>query len=180
MPSSTPAGTSTSIVRAGHDAAVAATVLALGEDPPTRAVAHRARRRRHDLAEDRAAHLTHLALAAADVAARGVRARLAARAVAPWTLDRQACVDGVRDARRGVGERELDHGLGVVAAHRTRLAAARTERITAEERVEQVAEAGERVAGTAGTRRAATVAAVAEDVVAAPALGVAQHLVRAR
>src|SRR4029453_4816566 len=65
-----------------------------------------------------------------------------------------------------------------VAAHRTGLTTAtRTERITAEERVEQVAEAGERVAGTTGAGGAAA-GTVAEDVVTTTAFWVTQHLVR--
>ena len=87
----------------------------------------------------------------------------------------------MRDPERGVAERELDHGLGVVRRGPGRPGAApRAERVAAEERVEQVAEAGERVAADRRVRPRRRRRPVAEDVVAATALRIAQHLVGAR
>ena len=102
-------------------------------------------------------------------------AGLAARALAARARDRKSDVDGGSVAERSLGEIEVDNRFRVGCAGRTALAAA-AEGVAAEERVEQVAEP-ERIAaglGTCGRARAV----LAEDVVAATPLGIAQRLVR--
>jgi hypothetical protein len=81
----------------------------------------------------------------------------------------------VRLAEGGFGKRELDHDLGVGTACRAGGPAPGTERIASEERIEDVAEP-ERLTGAARTCASATT--LAEEVVAAPAFGVAQRVVR--
>ena len=88
----------------------------------------------------------------------------------------EAHVDGCRGPERGVEQIEHDLDLGVGAADRSRRTAPHPERVAAEERIEQVAEA-ERVGGGT-TSRARAARRLTEDVVAAAALGVAQRLVR--
>src|SRR5450631_713097 len=155
----------------GLDPSVAAAVAALGEDAAAGGLTDRARCGGDDLAEDRSANLADLTGAAAHVAAGGVGARLAARAVAAGTADRQRRVDGLGLAEHGVGEGELDDDFGVTTTGRGRRAAAGPERVTGEEGVEEVSEL-ERLAANGAGR-----AGVAEDVVAAPPFGVAQGLV---
>ena len=158
-------------------AAVTAALVARRGNAAARRAARDARRRGDDLAQDGTAYLAHLAGAAAHVAARGMRAGLATRALAARARDREADVDGGGGAERGLAEVEVHHRFGVGRARGARLPAT-AERIAAEERVEEVAEP-ERIAGRATgwpTRRRAR-AVFAEDVVAATALGVAQRLV---
>ena len=158
-------------------ASVAAALVARSGNAAAGGAARDARRRGDDLAEDRAPHLAHLAGAAAHVAARRVRAGLAAGALAARARDREADVDGRGGAERGLREVEVHDGFGVGRAWRAGLAAT-AEGVAAEERVEEVAEP-ERIAGRrpASTGRRAR-AVFAEHVVAATALGIAQRLVR--
>src|SRR5262249_30454231 len=90
-------------------AAFTATVAALRQDALTRSTADTARRCRHDLTEDRAAHLAHLAATTADVTSARVRARLTPRTVAARARDREPHVEGGRRAERG--GREVEHDL---------------------------------------------------------------------
>ena len=108
----------------------------------------------------------------------GMGAGFAAVAAAALARDGEAHLDGGGGPERGLREVEVHHGLGVGRARRAGLAARVAERAAAEERVEEVAEAEgvTRTAGTAGT--AAADALLAEHVVAAALLRVAQRLVR--
>ena len=158
--------------RRAHATVAAALVARRGDAAPGRA-ARDARRRGDDLAEDRPAHLAHLARAAAHVAARGVGAGLAARSFAPLARDREADLDGGGGAERGLREVEVHDRLGVGRARRTGRTAVAERVAAAEERVEEVAEAERLAAGRPADRRHRARAVVAEDVVATTPLGIA-------
>ena len=141
-PSSMPAGTSTSSVRVPCDAPVAPARLARVGHDLSRARARLARRGGHDLAEQRAPHLAHLARALARRAAFRVRARRAAP-VPPHVSHST----GMRSSTRLA---DAEHDL-VRASARSTISASgprggplaprrRAERVAAEERVEQVVE----------------------------------------
>ena len=104
----------------------------------------------------------------------GARTAAAAR----LALDRHARLDRLAHAEHDLGQREVEHDLGVGAARRARLRRLPTERIgpAAEERVEEVVEP-ERAAAEVGCRAGPRVVGT-EHVVAPPALGIAQRLVR--
>ena len=161
----------------GTHASVAAAIAALRQDAPAGAVAHPARRCRDDLTQHRTTNLTHFTGTAAHVAARRMRSRLTSRAVASRARHGKTRLDRMRRPERGFRERQLDHCLGVGTARRTRWTSSGSEGITAEESLEDVAEP-ERV--VRARPRSSTGAAVAEDVVATPAFGVAQRVVRDR
>ena len=176
------AGGHVHVERAGAvHAPVAAAGLARRRDELAGAGAGLARRRRHQLAEQAAAHLAHLTPPFAGGARLGVRAGRGAAAAAHLALDRHARFDRLAGAEHDLVQRQLDRELRVRAAPGAALATApeATERVAAEERVEQVVEPEVARGSGTGTGARAAVAVVAEHVVAAPAFGVAQRLVRA-
>ena len=140
-------------------------------------VAGRARRRRDHLAEDRAAHLAHLAGAAAHVAAGRVRTGLAARAVAALALDGQPDLDRCGRRRTRPRRAQLDR-----RPRRRSPAAVRP--AAAPPKASPPKNASNRSPSPKRRRPARRRAAPAarrrtEHVVAAAALRVAQRLVRA-
>ena len=143
----------------------------------THALAALTRLRADHLAEQALANALHLtgtiALRARDRLGSGT----GAGAFAVVARECRAHVHRQRGAEHRLFERDVGHHFEVLAARRTRRSALTAERITAEERIEDVAEptAGEEV-----TRRAtsATHTGLTETVVARAGLRIGQHFVR--
>ena len=176
-PSSTPAGhLDVDRARRAHAAVAAALVARVGMRLPG-ARARDARRRGDDLAEDRAADLRapRRCRRTRRSAPGACRARSPSpRSASHATGRRTSTVRG--GAERGLGEVELHDRLGVGRARRARLAARR--RTGRRRRTRRRGRRSRTRRRPPGTGRAAPRAVVAEDVVAAAALGIAQRLVR--
>src|SRR5713101_3509121 len=104
-----------------------------------------------------------------------MRARLTTRTFASLAGNRKPNINGGSDTERGLRQIEVDDHLGIGRTRSTRLTAVSAERITAEERVEEITEA-EGIARCTARGRASAV--FAEHVVTATAFRIAQRLVR--
>jgi hypothetical protein len=144
-------------------------------DRRAQARAGRALARSHDLTEQRAAHLPHLADAVARRALGGMRAGHAAGTAARVALHRHAHLDGSPRARHDLLKRELHHGLRVGTAQRTARRRPAREHVAAEERVEQVVEAEAALPERVGARGRAV---GTEHVVLPAPLRIAQRVIR--
>src|SRR4051812_1488874 len=121
------------------DTALAMTRMARRLDDLARAVAAVARDDVHDLAEHRRADGANLARALTARAGDGIRARLGARSSTRLATRQRRELDFLFDAADRLGERDLEVIAEVCASRDTRSTSAT--RGTAEERVEDVAEA---------------------------------------